>query len=120
MPPPPAQAMNDSQEVTAIDSKILGDQPFNIESSKKNREEDDDPTMLHVRDDIKPSVMKGAKGPVLPTEKVSKINDTTPDGPRIGESVASRKTPKWIWFAIAGVIVAVGVVAALYFLGYIK
>ncbi len=57
---------------------------------------------------------------MLPTEKVSKINDTTPDGPRIGESVASRKTPKWIWFAIAGVIVAVGVVAALYFLGYIK
>jgi serine/threonine-protein kinase len=121
MPAPPAQAMNDSQEVTAIDSKILGNQPFNIESSKKNREEDDDPTMLHVRDDVKPAMKGvGAKGPVLPTEKVSKINDTMPDGPRIGESIASRKTPKWIWFAIAGVIVAVGVVAALYFLGYIK
>nr|MBA3452359.1 serine/threonine protein kinase [Deltaproteobacteria bacterium] len=47
---PVAPANNDSQEVTAIDSKLLsGDKPLQIESTKKNRrgEEDDDPTMLH-------------------------------------------------------------------------
>src|SRR5688572_17077760 len=71
--------MNDSQEVTAIDSKTLG-KPFQIESSKKAREEDDDPTMLHVRDDIKPATT------VPSPNDASMVADTKAEPQRFGQS----------------------------------
>src|SRR5215470_11625692 len=42
----------DTNEVTAIDSKIMGQHPFVIESGKTARVGDDDPTMLVVRDEL--------------------------------------------------------------------
>jgi hypothetical protein len=134
-PGPPIQ--NDSQEVTAIDSKILGQQdprqPFQIESSKKGREQsDDDPTMLHVRDDVKPvkdkGTMRGIAAPgggktpppqlVVRGNDESNVSDTKVDGHRAIDD--EKKTPRWIWIAIAAVVVAAAAVALLYFLGYIK
>ena len=106
---------SDSAEVTAIDSKVLG-QGLQIESTKSRREDDDDPTMLHVRDDLKPS-----KDPTRPAAKGDSVADTKAEPPRFGASVADRGGgTKLIWIAIAVVLAVAGTVATLYFLGYIK
>ncbi|MDQ3341195.1 MAG: serine/threonine protein kinase [Myxococcota bacterium] len=121
----PYQQMGDSQEVTAIDSKLLGQSAgLNIESTKKPRDQDDDPTMLHVRDDIKPS-MKVQKTPgamqAIQVNDASNVSDTKADPPRFGQSVAERGSASKIIYIIIGVIlVAAATVAALYLLGYIK
>jgi serine/threonine-protein kinase len=44
---------NESNEMTAVDDKMLG-KPFTIESKKPARVGDDDPTMLQIRVDEKP------------------------------------------------------------------
>jgi serine/threonine protein kinase len=121
----PYQPMGDSQEVTAIDSKVLGQSAgFNIESTKKTRDQDDDPTMLHVRDDIKPS-MKVQKTPgamqSVQVNDTSNVSDTKADPPRFGQSVAERSSKvTWMYIVIGVVLVAAATVAALYFLGYIR
>jgi len=125
---------NDSQELTAIDDKTLG-KPFQIESTKKSREEDDDPTMLHVRDDLKPAkgeTMRGIGG--LPNQKTpgamaavndrpdpSNVADTKAEPQRFGASLAERSTTsKVIWIVIGVILVAAATIGILYGLGYIK
>lgn len=121
---PPMMAMGDSQEVTAIDSKALGAQGFNIESSKPSRD-DDDPTMLHVRDDIKPPPAKlkvqKTPGVIVAMNDASNVSDTKADPPRFAEERPERgMAQKAMWVVIIIVAAAVATVGALYLLGYIK
>jgi serine/threonine protein kinase len=114
---PAPMIMNDSQEVTAIDTKVLGSQPFQIESTKRGRE-DDDPTTLHVPN------MKVQKTPgALPAVKDTEVNisDTNAEPDRFGASVAERSsTSRIIYIAIGLILVAAATIAVLYKLGFIK
>ena len=112
---------NDSAEVTAIDSKVLGQgMSLQIESTKGRREDDDDPTMLHVRDELK-AAKKEPTRPAQGNHDESSVADTKAEPPRFGASVAERGGgTKLIWIAIAVVLAVVATVATLYFLGYIK
>ncbi len=130
-PSSPPPNLGDSAEVTAIDSKALG-KPFTIESAKKAREEDDDPTMLHVRDDLKPpkqdGTVRGVGGQKTPgPQPVVAAKDARPDPSNVadtkvdaGASMAERGGAKGIWIAVAVILAIAGTVAVLYFLGYIK
>jgi serine/threonine protein kinase len=114
---PAPMVMNDSQEVTAIDSKVLGAQPFQIESTKRGRE-DDDPTTLHVPN------MKVQKTPgALPAVKDTEVNvaDTNAEPPRFDASIAERSsTSRIIYIAIGVILLAAATIAVLYKLGFIK
>jgi serine/threonine-protein kinase len=114
---PAPMIMNDSQEVTAIDTQVLGAQPFQIESTKRGRE-DDDPTTLHVPN------MKVQKTPgALPAVKDTEVNvaDTNAEPQRFGASVAERSNiSRIIYIAIGVILVATATIAVLYKLGYIK
>jgi serine/threonine-protein kinase len=107
----------DSQEVTAIDSKVLG-QPFQIESSNKGRTDDDDPTMLHVRDDIKPTLK--TPGAMHAVNDASNVADTKAESPRFTQPVERSTMSKIMWLAIIIVAVATATVGTLYLLGFIK
>jgi len=127
---------NDSQELTAIDDKTLGSKPFQIESTKKSREEDDDPTMLHVRDDIKPGKAETMRGigaqlspktpgamPAVKDDRAdpSNVADTKAEPQRFGASIAERSTTsKVIWIAIGVILVVAATIGILYGLGFIK
>lgn len=137
--PAPMPSMSDSAEVTTIDSKML-QKPFVIESSKGPRGGDDDPTTMMVRDDLKPpkndKTERGMGAKTPPPERTEKKSGrlepvsaepkerapdvTTPDEPRFGSNVASRKPSKAIWFVIAAVLVIAATVAVLYVLGVIQ
>jgi len=121
---------NESGEVTAIDTKTLG-KPFVIESTTKARDADDDPTMLHVRDDAKAKADTTVKsGPGASTRSgksgaqpphVDDAHDTKAEPARFGASIAERGgSTKLIWSVIAVVLAIVGTVAVLYLLGFIK
>jgi serine/threonine-protein kinase len=149
--PPPAMG-TDSSEVTAIDAKALGaqvgaqsKQPFVIESSKLR--DDDDPTTLMVRDDLKPpksdkterGVGSGktpapekrkseqqvaAPAPDAPDEEpqgapAKRPDLTLPDEPRFGGAADGKSSSKMIWFAIAALLVVAAGVAVAYFAGLI-
>jgi serine/threonine-protein kinase len=133
---PAPMVSNDSAEVTTIDSKMLA-KPFVIESSKGPRGDDDDPTTLVVRDDIKPKNDKTERGlgaapertekkssrlePVDKPESERAVDVTTPDQPRIGSNVVNRKTgTNIIWLVIGAILVVAATVAVLYFAGVIK
>ena len=102
---PPPNTLGDTVEQPA----------FQIESTKKLREDDDDPTMLHVRDDLKPP----PKGEGDSAHDASNVSDTKAEPQRFGASAAEGSS-KIIWVAIAVVLAVVATVATLYFLGLIK
>ena len=141
----------DSAEVTAIDSdmakRLEAVQPLLIESGKRPRIEDDDPTTLVVRDELKPSKgdntargVGAAKTP--PPERRSdrspmrtpaggaamrrgdeSAQATKRDPPRDGESLADRDVrggSRAIWIAIVLVVLGAIGVAAAHYLGVIK
>jgi serine/threonine protein kinase len=115
---PAPMIMNDSQEVTAIDTKVLGSQPFQIESTKRARE-DDDPTTLHVPAGMKLQKTPGPLAAVKDTEP--NVADTNAEPQRFGASIAERSsTSRIIYIAIGVILVAAATIAVLYKLGYIK
>jgi serine/threonine-protein kinase len=107
----------DSNEVTAIDDNLLGKQPIVVQGGKK-RIGDDDPTMLHVRDD-KPgkseSAGRGAAAP--PAAKTGEKKS----GARVAEpppaAAAGSRVP--VWIAVA-VILLGGAFATLYAAGLLS
>jgi serine/threonine protein kinase len=124
----------DSSEVTAIDSKMLA-KPFVIESSKAPRGDDDDPTTLVVREDLKPKgdrtergVGGSAKTPMPELKSGGRnvqasdtIEEKAISDVKIGATIADRKPPSnLIWIAIAVILIAGGAFATLYFLDIIK
>ncbi|MBA3820548.1 MAG: serine/threonine protein kinase [Deltaproteobacteria bacterium] len=137
MPPPPPVLSNDSLELTAIDDKLEG-RPFVIESTTRVRDVDDDPTMLHVRDDLKPpkadSTTRGAAspgktpapqlvkkaGPAEARTDVDDAGDTRAEPARFGASTTEPSRNRMIWMAIAVLVAIAGTIAALYFAGLIK
>ncbi|MDQ3370528.1 MAG: serine/threonine protein kinase [Myxococcota bacterium] len=127
---------NDSLELTAIDDK-RGSRPLVIESTTQARDADDDPTMLHVRDDLKPSKTdpttrgvaspgqgKGQKPPAPQLAETGRdgdeSRDTREEPARFGASIAERSSNRMIWMAIIVIVAIAGTVAALYFAGLIK
>lgn len=113
-----------------------------IESSRPVHGDDDDPTMLHVREELKPSkddrTARGiapAKGPrsdkhdkhdisAVDTKRDESTGATIDERRRFGASVVARHeqrpTARAIWIAIALIVLAAGTVAALYFAGIIE
>jgi serine/threonine-protein kinase len=96
----------DSSEVTAIDDNVLGRQALVVDGTKK-RVGDDDPTMLHVRDD------KPAKGDLPPAPATDEIAKKPAALPAAGGS----RLP--IWIAIAVILVG-GALATLFASGIVK
>jgi serine/threonine-protein kinase len=143
-PSPSPIVGNDSAEVTAIDSemakRLAAAQPLVIESGKRPRTEDDDPTTLVVRDEQKPpkgeitargvGAGAGASAAMRTPPKGAPIRRgdesaqaTKQDPPREGESIPGadlRNGSRAIWIAIALVVLAAVGVAAAHYLGYIK
>jgi len=117
----------DTNEQTAIDGK-----PFAIESTKGGVR-DDDPTMLHVRDDVRPtkadSTSRGVapasmKTPVgkpkageddIPTDLV---NDALPPGP--GKNIANRKKSNLPLILAIGLVAIAALLVALYYSHVVK
>jgi serine/threonine-protein kinase len=79
---------SDTNEVTAIDSKIMGQQPFVIES-KTARVGDDDPTMLVVRDEL-PNMKGQATSPGMGAVSAS---GKTPSPQLVEKSSGKLKVP---------------------------
>ena len=132
----------DSAEVTAIDGNMLGaaagaagaGSPFHIESVKKGRSGDDDPTTLLVRDDLRPPKLD-AKAP-MPERRTDRsgaqpmfgrgdesgaptIEEKAITGSHLAEGAAAAG-PRVIWIAIAIVLLVVAGIAAAHYLGLIK
>jgi hypothetical protein len=125
---------SDSNEMTAIDDKMLG-RPIAIESSKPARVGDDDPTMLSVRDGARSERPSGKARAIEPAPSY-------PDGSgprRVDEALRTEKDPSMIQSAsadrgisgerlhsvlpriVVGVLVLVAVIAAaLVFSGVIR
>jgi serine/threonine protein kinase len=150
----------DSAEVTAIDSDMLaaaaavasasavaGASPLHIESGRKARSEDDDPTTIVVREELKPPKGDGttrgymgassspgserqneSPGAVTPRKgELSRRGDEsgapTIEEKAITSTAAERKVgagSKVIWIAIALVLLGVAGIAAAHYLGIIK
>ena len=125
-----APKLGDTNEQTAIDGK-----PFAIESSKTGVR-DDDPTMLHVRDDIKPAkgdatsrgigaapVRKSGsqKAPAATEEDISTdvVNEALPAA-EVEKNVANRRRSNLPLILAIALIAIAGVVLGLYFGGVIK
>jgi serine/threonine protein kinase len=122
----------DTNEQTAIDGK-----PFAIESSKGGVR-DDDPTILHVRDDIKPQKGDSTSRGVAPAKtasasrKVPKgeediatdvVNEALPasdTGSKVGKNLANRKSSRIPLIIAIALVVIAGALAGLYFGGVIK
>jgi serine/threonine-protein kinase len=139
----------ESAEVTAIDTNILGAAApaaaaLRIESVKKARAEDDDPTTLVVREDLRPP-KDGAHGAGAKTPPPERRNERSgaqakpPHGdlllrrdesgaPTIEEKAITTNRggsrlgagSKLIWIAIALVLLLVAGVAAAHYLGLIR
>ena len=131
-----------SDELTALDDKMLKKpKPLIVESAKKGRVGDDDPTMLHVRDD------KPAKGdatwhgvgspgktpaPVLTREdkhdasgaraqQGEVVTDVvSAQAPTVGKSIANRKRSKLPLVILILLLIAGAAGAGLYFAGVIS
>jgi serine/threonine-protein kinase len=87
---------SDSNEMTAIDDKMLG-RPIAIESSKPARVGDDDPTMLSVRDGARSERPSGKARAIEPAPSY-------PDGSgprRVDEALRTEKDPSMIQSASA-------------------
>jgi serine/threonine protein kinase len=70
---------NDSNEMTAIDDKMLG-APLKIESKKPARDSDDDPTMLQVRvDELRGKPDAASRGPDRSDRPSGKAKPLDPD-----------------------------------------
>jgi len=132
----------DSDELTALDDKMLKKpKPLVVESAKKGRVGDDDPTMLHVRDD------KPAKGdatwhgvgspgktpsPVLTREdkqgasgaraqQAEGVADVvSAQAPTVGKSIANRKRSRVPLVILILLLIAGAAGAGLYFAGLIS
>jgi serine/threonine protein kinase len=131
-----AQSFADSQEHTAIDAKMAEKakaKPVVIASTKV-RDGDDDPTRLHVRDDLKPKgdattrgVVASAKTPAKgsPAGKVKGDADASPsqrmETPVVGKDLVARNRPRTSTFLIVllAVVIAAGTFAGLYYGGII-
>ncbi|MBA3397397.1 MAG: serine/threonine protein kinase [Deltaproteobacteria bacterium] len=121
-PRPQNVVLNDSQEITAIDTKTMG---LVIESKAVGtRDADDDPTMLHVRDDLKPkpdATVRGVGGQAVEVRNDDSVRDTKAEPPRFGASISERsKGTRVMWIAIVAILALAGTIAALYFLGFIE
>ncbi|HWO24577.1 MAG TPA: serine/threonine-protein kinase [Kofleriaceae bacterium] len=131
----------DSTEVTAIDNQLLDAvAPLHIESVKKARDADDDPTTLVVRDELRPKASgpSGGFGASAASGAAKAQHDRRGDesgSPTVEEKaipagVAEARAaargvgrligPRAIWIAIAIVLLAVAGVAAAHYLGIIK
>jgi len=132
----------DSDELTALDDKMLKKpKPLVVESAKKGRVGDDDPTMLHVRDD-KP--VKGdatwhgvgspgkTPAPVLTREDKHEASGVraqqgevvtdvvAAQAPAIGTSIANRRRSKVPLVLLILLLIAGAAAAGLYFAGVIS
>lgn len=118
--------VGDTTEVTAVDGRPLGRQaPLVVESSSK-RDGDDDPTMLHVRDDKPAKIDATSRGVGAPAGKASekkpaaRAGDIEPRTDHItskAKGAGATKTPLWI--ALALLLVGV-VLVGLYAAGIVK
>ncbi|CAN5875516.1 hypothetical protein BH11MYX2_BH11MYX2_17990 [soil metagenome] len=133
---PPAVAGGDTGEHTTRDSK-----PYAIEASKKARYGDDDPTMLHVRDQMpskgeptrqgvggapnmrtpQPSPGSGPRpapssGSLrVPNEAEIPTDTTKPLPARIGQAIVERKRSNVPLIALMVILLVAGSIAVLYF-----
>ena len=121
-PSPPASI--DTNEQTAIDGK-----PFAIEARKPGRIGDDDPTMLHVRDDVKPAkpdaTTRGVGAPRSGPQKAPHEDDIATDVvndalPAAGKTIAETKKPNIALIAAIVLLAIAGALVALYASGVIK
>jgi serine/threonine-protein kinase len=121
----------DTNEQTAIDGK-----PFGIEASKGVR--DDDPTMLHVRDDVKPTKGDSTSRGVAPAnmktpapksggQKAPKAgeDDIATDVvnealPAVGKNIANRKRSNLPLILAIVLVVIAGALVGLYYGGVVK
>jgi len=131
----------DSDEMTAIDDKMAAkQQALVVESSKKKRIGDDDPTMLHVRDDkplkgsaTSPGVGVGKTPPPQLTKsgKLEKVDSGAGEGdivtdavaaqaPSIGSAIANRKRSRVPLFILIFLLLAAAAGFGLYYAGIIK
>ena len=138
-PVPPIAIGVDSAEVTAITGGAP--EPYVIESSKVPRWGDDDPTTIVLRDDIRPDYVesRGPKGertdrtePGIGTGKQERRGSAERSIPTSTDPDASGSRPAGVsirraaaasplaWVAIFVVVVAVVMIAALYFIGVIE
>ncbi len=130
----------DSDEMTAIDDDMvakaqakLDAKPLVVESVKKKRVGDDDPTMLHVRDDKIPKGPSTSPGIGIPQVKKSEssprkvpseaeiVTDVVEaQKPAIGSSIANRKRSRAPLFILIFLLLAAAAGFGLYYAGAIK
>ncbi|MGE0399876.1 MAG: serine/threonine-protein kinase [Kofleriaceae bacterium] len=123
----------DTNEQTAIDGK-----PFAIEASGGVR--DDDPTMLHVRDDVKPPKGDATSRGVAPAnakapaksgaQKAPKpgeddiatdvVNEALPPANKVGQNLANRKRSNLPLILAVVLLVVAGTLVGLYYGGVVK
>ncbi len=127
----------DTNEQTAIDGK-----PFAIEATKGGVR-DDDPTMLHVRDDVKPPKgdattrgvgqtaktpspkSGGQKAPKTGEDDISTdvVNEALPPANQVGQvgkNIANRKRSNLPLILAIALVVVAGALVGLYYAGIVK
>jgi len=123
----------DTNEMTAIDSKMLAKPREVVVESTKKRAGDDDPTTLHVRaDEVKTKQDATARG-VAPAAKPSKphlppkggegeISTGLLDSPEKARGLAKARGPasNAVIYVLIGLLLAVAAGAGLYYAGYLK
>jgi len=131
-----AQQFSESQEMTAIDAKMPEKAKGGnvVIAATKTRDGDDDPTRLHVRDDLKPKadatsrgVVAQAKAPGKAKAKPNEADIETKQGPRldtpvVGKGLMSRNRPRTnaLLVAVIALLVAAAAFFALYYSGLIR
>jgi serine/threonine-protein kinase len=124
----------DTNEMTAIDSKMLAKPREVVVESTKKRIGDDDPTTLHVRGDEAKTKQDATARGVAPAAKASKpqqaqrvgeaeISTDLLDAPEKREgTLAKARGPasNAVLYVLIGLLLAVAAGAALYYAGFIK
>ncbi|MBL0213719.1 MAG: serine/threonine protein kinase [Myxococcales bacterium] len=130
----------DSDELTAIDDDMVAKAQAKldaklmvVESAKKKRVGDDDPTMLHVRDDKIPKGPTTSPGIGIPQVKKSEssprkvpseaeiVTDVVDaQKPAIGSSIANRKRSRAPLFILIFLLLVAAAGFGLYYAGVIK
>ncbi len=128
----------DSDEHTAIDAEMVAKAQAKlvVESGKKQRVGDDDPTSIHVRDERTPKADATSRGVGI---SGAKVKSERPSGPRevlaegevatdlvdaqkpgIGSSIANRQRSPLPLYILIALLVGASAMFALYYSGVIK
>ena len=124
-PAPPVIGV-DTNELTAIDSKMLAKPREVVVESTKKRIGDDDPTTIHVRPDEAKTQQDATARGVAPAAKTSKsqlapkAGETESSTDLLAKPKARGTAANAVLFVLIGLLIAVALGAALFYAGLIK